>query len=926
MRKKLIILLFVIPCFCFQSYAQLEADHWMFNPMAYVSFKRGSYPDTVHYPNNLSFLTPSGTVSYSDKNGNLLFYGGGGLIYDKNFTVFPSLQPSFFEPLESTISGVFSSQTMLGIPYPGRDSFYIIFHIKCDFLNNLKPQLFYSIVNMKLRNGLGEIEPGQKNIPLLNGVEVGFKLTSVLHCNKKDIWIIGHLANSNQYFSLLVTSTGISAPQYFTGNFIPYRNRAGCVKVSALGNRLAAAYADTTLVELMDFNTQTGLGSNMKTLTAMPIPSQIYHNPNHSGLGSFGVDFSPTGNKLYVTSNYELQILPGVWHGFIYQFDASLPTTAQIQASQFKIDSIRQQVAGAIQIGNNGRMYINVQDELFEIAYPENTGTACGYTPHAVRSGFQYSNHNLPIFLQSYFRYPIIATGNCQFQNVSFSIQNPIGVSSILWNFGDPASGANNSSTSFTPTHIYSSQGVYTATAILTNSNGCGVDTIRKVVHAGPFRVFLGNDTTICEGDTLELKIKIPGAYNTWSNRSNDTTIKVTQAGTYWVRVNLGECFTTDTINVAVRQLPLFSLGSDTTICNNQAITLAPNPVPLSTSYLWNNGSPAQNILVNTNGIYWLELTDNYSCSYRDSIQIDYKSLPEFSLGEDTTLCQSLLQLNAAVAGAAGYLWSNGATTTSINVNQSGIYWADVTRDNCTYRDSITITFTPYPVVDFGNDTTLCEGTTMILDAQNPGSVYEWHNNSTNQLLTVDKAGRYFVKVTSNGCSSSDTINVSYDLKPVFTLGTDRLICGGQIITLQPSIQNGQGIIYLWQDGSRGTTYNVTAPGNYFLQLSNICGSKADSVIVSKGACKLYVPTAFTPNGDGLNDVFKAAYGENITKFRMTVYNRWGEKVFESSDINKGWDGTYSGKILSGVFVWMIQYDTIDSKSQLMKGTVILIR
>lgn len=93
-----------------------------------------------------------------------------------------------------------------------------------------------------------------------------------------------------------------------------------------------------------------------------------------------------------------------------------------------------------------------------------------------------------------------------------------------------------------------------------------------------------------------------------------------------------------------------------------------------------------------------------------------------------------------------------------------------------------------------------------------------------------------------------------------------------------------------------------------------------------KGACKLYVPTAFTPNGDGLNDVFKASYGENITRFIMEIYNRWGQKVFESSDIRKGWNGTYQQNLLSGVFIWIIRYDTIDRRNQVLKGTVSLIK
>lgn len=925
MKTKLTIL---ICLFSFSSFAQLEADHWMFDYSAYVHFHHASYPDTVRYPVFQPGLFANGSVSYSDKDGNLLFYGGRGILCDRNFKPFPSLDLSLpgGNPLYSIFSNQTTSQPMLAVPYPDHDSLYIIFHIRSDLSNGYHSQLYYSIVNMNLRGGLGEIQPGQRNIPLFNGADVCFKLTAVLHCNKKDIWVIGHLADSDQYFSMLVTSSGISStPVYFPGNYIPYRNRSGCVKVSALGNRLAAAFQDTTFLELMDFNSVTGIGSNLKTITANPNLSEIDFDPFYTGWGPMGIDFSPSGSKLYVTSTYPLTLASGgAFSAFVYQFDASLPSANQIQSSQLQLDSVYQHAGGAIQIGNNGKIYVNIMDNLSEIAYPENSGPACGYFSELIRIGGE--NLNLPVFLQSYFRYPVIATNNCEFQNISFSIDHPIGVSSMTWNFGDPASGVNNTSTSFTPTHIFSSEGVYKVKAMLVNANGCGVDTINKIVYAGRFKVFLGNDTTICEGDTLQLKMKIPNGWNTWSDHSNDTLIKVTQPGTYWIRVDLGECSTTDTINVAVRSNPKFTLGNDTTICDNDKLVLTAMGAVISPSYTWSTGETTSSITISAKGMYWLKINDDLNCNSSDSIVIDYKQLPDFSLGNDTTLCQTDLQLNASVPDASAYQWSTGKSVPSINVNQTGVYWADITKDNCTYRDSIDVVFNPYPVLNLGKDTTLCEDKTLLLDAQNLGATYLWQDNTSNQTYLVTGPGKYNVTVTAKNCSSEDTIVIYYDLKPVFSLGADFSICSGQTITLKPAIQNWKGVSYLWQDGSNNTTYNVVAPGLYSLTLSNDCGSKTDSIVAIKGTCKLYVPNAFTPNGDGHNDIFKASFGENITKFKMEIYNRWGQKVFESDDINKGWDGTYQQNILAGVFVWIIKYDTVDLKNQTLKGNVLLIR
>jgi gliding motility-associated-like protein len=926
MKTRPILTLCLISLYSFSSFAQLEADYWMFTNNAYVRFRHGSSPDTAGYPIFQTGLFNKGAVSYSDQNGNLLFYGSGGVLFDRNFRPFPSLDlarpPG--SPLASVVSNGTASQPMIAIPYPNHDSLYFIFHIGSD--NGYHSQLYYSIVNMNLRGGLGEIQPRQRDIPIFKGVDVCFKLTAVLHCNKKDVWIIGHLANSDQYFSLLVSPSGIPAtPVYFQGNFIPNKSRNGCVKVSALGNRLAAAYQDTTFIELMDFNSATGTGSNLKILTADPALSDIDFDPHFSGFGPMGVDFSPSGSKLYVTSTYLLKLALGGEHcGFVYQFDASLPTTSEIQASQFRLDSVYQQVSGAIQIGNNGKMYVNISDNLSEIASPENSGFACGYTSYLLRIGG--SNFNLPVFLQSYFRYPVITTNNCEFQNISFSIDHPVGISSMTWDFGDPASGTNNASSSFTPTHIFSSESAYKVRAMLVNANGCGVDTINKIIYSGRFKVFLGNDTTICEGDTLLLKIKIPGGWNSWSDRSGDTVMKVTQPGKYWVRVDLGECNAFDTIEVKVRSVPKFSLGNDTTICNNDKLTLKAENNAIFPSYLWSTGETGSDITVNNKGMYSLKISDDLNCHYSDSITVNYKSLPDFSLGNDTSLCEADLELNAAVSGATKYRWSTGETVSTIQVNRSNIYWAEVTKDNCLYRDSINVRFTDYPVVRLGADTTLCENSTLLLNAQNDGASFLWQDHSADQMYIVKRAGVYFVTVTNGGCPTSDTIQILYNTKPEFSLGPDVSICSGQVVILKPSIQSGQSLSYLWQDGSRNTTYDVRVPGLYSVLLVNQCGTSSDSIFAFKRTCQLYVPNAFTPNGDGLNDLFKARFDGGIANFKMEVYNRWGEKVFETNDIKRGWNGIFHEKVLPGAYVWVLRYSTAMLNDQVEKGTVLLIK
>ncbi len=915
-----LFILYIFTIFYTQLHAQREADNWLFGSRCWANFSTGQ-PQVISQP--AQRLLTTGAACMSDKNGQLLYYANNHHVYNRLHQPMPGASGLY------ATFGSFSVP-VITVPYPGHDSLYYFFYFDYEYTIHRGPYLRYAIINMKLQNGLGDLMVrDQLVLPDL----VCLKMTASLHCNKKDIWLIGHLKNSANYFSILINSNGLSTtPVYSPGQMISdaddFYNHQGPMKASPLGDKVAAAFkGNYEMVELMDFNSQTGALSGSKTVTITP----AWHVPITTvASGIVGMEFSSTGSHLYVNGTYITDSLLSHFPSLLYQFNAGLPTASAVQASRYLIDSSTYRMYAGMQLANNGKIYATsgIDTKLHVINNPDLPGAAAGFANNAVDFGLATTDFDLPYFMQSYLRYPMISTGNCQFQNIDFSIQNPVGISSIIWNFGDPTSGANNTITSFTANHIFSSQGVYTVKAILINSNGCGADTITKIVHAGPFKVFLGNDTTLCKGDTLKLKVTFPSASNYWSDNTTDSILKITHSGKYWVRVNIGECVASDTITVLVKDLPVFTLGKDTTICSNESLSLSPSFVPVTASYLWSTGATTQTITVHNNGSYWLQVTDSSRCIFKDTINVSYKSLPQFSLGADTSLCQTTLLLNAVVPGANSYLWSTSATDSTISVGHSGFYWADVTKDNCTYRDSILINFKAYPKLDIGNDTTLCEGTTRLLDAQNTGATYYWQDGSGRQTFLVVSKGRYFVQVDKAGCQAADTVFIDYSFKPSFTLGPDQTICNGLTVMLRPNLQNTIAVNYSWQDGSSQSSYTVTQPGLYTLQLTNDCGERVDSINVIKGLCKLYVPTAFSPNGDGKNDVFKPSYGENITNYRLLVYNRWGEKIFESTNMNDGWDGKYK-RILQpeGIYTWMIGYNTLSKPDkEILKGTLLLIR
>jgi gliding motility-associated-like protein len=155
-------------------------------------------------------------------------------------------------------------------------------------------------------------------------------------------------------------------------------------------------------------------------------------------------------------------------------------------------------------------------------------------------------------------------------------------------------------------------------------------------------------------------------------------------------------------------------------------------------------------------------------------------------------------------------------------------------------------------------------------------------------------------------------------------LGPDTFFCTRDTLLLYP----GNFDTYNWQDGSSGHTLVVKKPGQYSVNVSNSCGNGVSSIYVSERSCDLRFPSAFTPNNDGVNDIFTALHAYNITAYHLTVYNRWGQLVFATADINKGWDGNAGGHPAPmGLFVWSCEYrKTGNNEPVIIRGIVNLIR
>lgn len=263
------------------------------------------------------------------------------------------------------------------------------------------------------------------------------------------------------------------------------------------------------------------------------------------------------------------------------------------------------------------------------------------------------------------------------------------------------------------------------------------------------------------------------------------------------------------------------------------------------------------------------------------------------------------------------------------NQKTSGIYSdAYMTYLGCDSIIITNLTVLPLPVPDLGLDKDLCKGSSVQLNGGTFYS-YQWQDQSTLSSFVVADTGIYWVKVKdANQCTGTDSIRITNLLAvPANFLETSDSICQYEKLQLRPA-RNFQS--YSWSTGSAEPSVRVDQPGNYILEVQDNFGCFGkDTINVYSKTCRIgvFIPTAFTPNGDRLNDTFKAIVDGEVMSFQLQVYNRWGELVFMSNDPDKAWNGKVSGKDTdTAVFVWKCRYQLKGDKVTDQKGTVTLVR
>lgn len=558
-------------------------------------------------------------------------------------------------------------------------------------------------------------------------------------------------------------------------------------------------------------------------------------------------------------------------------------------------------------------------------------------------------------------------------------------INNWLWNFGDGTT-----STQQNPSHTYTTAGTYTVTLSASSVLGCSATHAQTITVASVPTVTVSSSTTICQFDSTQLSAS-GGISYTWApaaslNNANSANpiASPTSTTTYTLTAKVlnslnDTCLVSKLVTVNVTLLAKSSFQANPVICGTKNLTFINTSIG-GQSYLWNfgdNGSSANtSIAVNPvhvfsdTGIFQISLiafnqANQSGC--KDTSSLTIHIYPPLIAGFDYEVesCSNTVSFHDSTADAftapSTWQWSFGDGQTSSLKNPVHTYaffgnftatliastWA-----GCSDTISLPVNLTKLAAAVGPNDTSLCDGNPVQIFAFG-GVAYNWtpanglsSDTVSNPIVTIDSTTTYTVAITAiaadgDTCiiTKSVTVFVPYSQLPELAASSDEdTLFAGQSTLLHASpFQNDFN--YLWSPASSLNSAIIANPTatppetiTYLVVMTDSfeCKREANVTIhviqLSCAESEVFVPNAFTPNNDGDNDIFYVR-GNQIKELYFIVYNRWGEKVFESNDPKSGWNGFYKGAIAEpAVYAYYARIICLNNDELIKQGNVTLLR
>ena len=828
--------------------------------------------------NDGKMKAPAGCSSFSDNDGNLLFYTNGKTVWNKNHQI--------MENGDNLSGDIDHTQSTIIIPKPNNDDTFFIFTTRKKKSDKFIDGLYFNEIKINNNFPLGKIT--QKN-RRLNSFSAE-KITAIHSADAKSIWVItltnkisANKENFNSFFIYNVNENGVNLlPQRTLVNNI--KPSVGTLKASPNGEIIVLTVPGT--LYFYKFNTSTGEISQDKIITtAIDFTS---------GISAYGAEFSPNSKIMYYTG-YEYGNGPPNF--VLKQFDLSSNDIFQLGKT---ICSKPNFFPCSIQLGPNSKIYVSYNNDFYNgsiktigvINAPDKEGSQCDYIHDKINLNPNNSTRGLPNFISSYFRNRIITENKCVFDLFEFSLDSYAPITSVSWDFGD-----GNTSTQMNPKHSYVTPGEYTINATITINNK--KNNIYKKVKVFPLPELIKNQKLVqCDDNNDGISL-----FNL--NNINDKISKDNSL-TYTFYKSLTE-----------------AQGNLNPILDPENFYNESNPQVIYTKAASINGcTEIESFTIESLFKPSINITPIIECEIPNS-----NGESNFDLQSKKVELNALLNLSKLykISFFPTFEDAQKATNELPNIFKSSTttIWVKIENENeCSGISSIQLIVNNLPIIGINDSYTICVNPTIhppiILNADNQNDKFEWKDIngnilSTNSQFTLIKTGKFSLTVykTENGvqCSTSKDFLVDNPTSPNVT-NLDVSFENEQSNSVYISVNGNSSYEYSLDNinffGS-GTshTFNEVLPGINTIYVRDIL--KCEPVI-STDVSVIGYSKFLTPNGDDKNDTW-VIYGlksKFFKKIDVTIFNRFGRVLYTINNQNaeQGWNGTLNGKPLPPNDYW----------------------
>lgn len=365
-------------------------------------------------------------------------------------------------------------------------------------------------------------------------------------------------------------------------------------------------------------------------------------------------------------------------------------------------------------------------------------------------------------------------------------------------------------------------------------------------------------------------------------------------------------------------------LPQDTALCSGDSLWIA---LHNGRSYTWQDGSTNPNRLITEPGVYLVKVEEECYLGI-DTLRVERLTEAMPVLPEQIQLCSGEEVFLTIDESVDMILWSDGTMSDSFLIKNEGWVWVQFS-DLCgESRDSVYASILPEPQLVLPDDTIMCEGQELIIDLEEmAGTTVVWQDGLVSNVYTISNPG-WYVATASNPCGiSEDSIFVDRrDLPSLQISLSDSSLCDEQSILVTAETEAGNRLSF--GGGSHLESFEITQAGRYIIRATNECGSieREVEIAVHPCDCAIYYPNSFSPNGDQINDGYRTFSNCKLEDFELMIFSRWGEMVFQTSDQDGSWDGTFQGKAVeTGVYTFYSKC-RVDQQTNLRAGTITVVR